>query len=112
MITKSLSMEFLLYTAAQRQIKKAIKLLGIKETTREVVGVILGERESQLIEAKDVLLEELQLIPSKDVLNDYSNKAQYFIDMLKSEGFSVNEFSHSNIEKAILQRIALLALES
>ena len=84
----------------------------MEETTREVVGVILGESESQLTQAKDMLIEKLHIIPTKNLLNNYSEKAQYFIDMLTKEGFSLTKFSYSDIEKAILQRISLLALES
>ena len=42
---------------------------------------------------------------------DYSSKQQFIVEMLKNEGFSLSEVTISEIEMAILQRIALLAVE-
>ncbi|MFX0014509.1 MAG: KEOPS complex subunit Cgi121 [Promethearchaeota archaeon] len=111
MISKSLSMEVLLYVAAQRQIKKAITLLGIRESTKVVVGLLIGENSHQVINGNNHLKAELELIPNINFLNDYSSKRQYFIDMLAKNGFPSANFTFSEIEKAVLQQIALLALE-
>ncbi len=111
MIAKTLSMEVLLYTAGQRQIKKAIELLGVKETTLDVVGLLLAETDYQLVNANIELQKELDLKPNLDLLDDFSSKNQYLIKMLATEGFPANKFTFSEVENAILQRIALLTLE-
>jgi KEOPS complex subunit Cgi121 len=46
-ISNSLAMETLLYASAQRQIKDALKLLGIKPTTGQVAVLILAETNNQ-----------------------------------------------------------------
>lgn len=111
MIAKTLSMEILLYTAGYRQIKKAIELLGVKETTIDVVGLLLAEKNYQLIDASIQLQKELGLKPNLDLLDDFSSKHKYLKEMLVNEGFPANKFTYSDVENAILQRIALLTLE-
>ncbi len=111
MISKTLSMEILLYTAGLRQIQKAIQLLGIKNNTTEMVGVLLAINKSQLKEAVEFLEKKLQLRLDFDLLNNFSLKYQYFVEMLLNNGYSAKKFTYEEIEKAILQKIALLALE-
>ena len=58
-ISKSLAMEILLHAAAQRQIRKATELLGIKSTTTNVAIVITGKepddiRHTLLIVSKNI----------------------------------------------------------
>jgi tRNA threonylcarbamoyladenosine modification (KEOPS) complex Cgi121 subunit len=43
-ISKSLAMETMLYASAQRQIRKATELIGIKQTTPSVAVLIIGEK--------------------------------------------------------------------
>ena len=111
MIAKTLSIEVLLYVAAQRQIKKAIALLGVKETTKDVAGILLGETSQQLINASYQLQEELHMKPNIDLLDDFSSKNEFFIEMLSNDGYNAIDFTFNEIEKAVLQKIALLALE-
>ncbi len=111
MISRTLSIEILLYAAGQRQIKKAIDLLGVKETIQDVVGLLIGETDHQVINANDHLQKELQLKSNLSLLEDFSSKNQYLVEMLVDEGFPAVNYTFSEIEKAILQKIALLALE-
>ena len=46
-ISNNLAVEALLYASAQRQIKKAVKMLGIKQDSLEVAVLILTESSSQ-----------------------------------------------------------------
>jgi tRNA threonylcarbamoyladenosine modification (KEOPS) complex Cgi121 subunit len=111
MISKSLSMEILLYTAGFRQIKKAINLLGVNDATTEIVGVLIDENETQTNAAYVEIHKQMNLNPNINLLMDYSSKRPYVIELLKNEGFSLPDFTTSEIEGAILQRIAILALE-
>ncbi len=49
-ISKSLTMEIMLYASAQRQIRKATEFIGIRPSSREIAVLILGEK-SERIEA-------------------------------------------------------------
>ena len=111
MISKSLSIEILLYVAGQRQIKKAIDLLGVKETTQAVTGILLGETARHLININTQLKKELHLKSNLSLLDDFSSKKQHFIKRLINDGFAADDFTFSEIEKAVLQKIAILALE-
>ncbi len=111
MISKTLSIEVLLYAAGQRQIKKAIALLGVKENIDDVVGLLIGEKDNQVINANVQLQKKLHLKPNPHLLEDFSSKNQHVVEILVNEGFPANNFTYSEIEKAILQKIALLALE-
>lgn len=49
-ISSSLAMETLLYASAQRQIKEAVKLMGIKPNTNRVAVLILADTQHQVSE--------------------------------------------------------------
>ncbi len=111
MISNTLSMEILLYAAGQRQITKALDHLGVREDTEEVLGVIISLNEPDLINAFEFLIKKAGIESNMDLLNNFYSKKRYIIDFLIKEGFSATEFSMIKIEKAILQRVALLALD-
>ena len=46
-ISSSLAIEILLYASAQRQIKEAVRLIGVKKSTTKVAVVILAENLEQ-----------------------------------------------------------------
>ncbi|MFX1285211.1 MAG: KEOPS complex subunit Cgi121 [Promethearchaeota archaeon] len=111
MISKTLSIEVLLYVATERQIRKAITFLGVKETTKDITGVLLGDPVKHLINAYNQLQKKLCVTPNMDLLNDFSSKNQHLIKILMDDGYLARDFTFIDIEKAILQKIALLALE-
>jgi KEOPS complex subunit Cgi121 len=46
-ISNNLAVEALLYASGQRQIKKAVNMLGIKQTTTEVVALIIPQNSQE-----------------------------------------------------------------
>jgi tRNA threonylcarbamoyladenosine modification (KEOPS) complex Cgi121 subunit len=46
-ISSNLAIEILLYASAQRQIKEAVRLMGIQPSTRKVAAVILARTQEQ-----------------------------------------------------------------
>src|SRR6266540_3000013 len=52
--SKSLAMEYLLYLSCQRQISKAISLLGVEPTDRQVVLVALSESKEAIQEVESL----------------------------------------------------------
>ena len=113
MISKTFSMEIMLYLTGHRQIKKAIDLIGIKSDTRCIIGV-LGAKESRtLSKAYQELKKLLQFSSDQDIIQNLHVKEKFVKEQLLNEGYeSANTFSFDEIEKTILQRIALLTLES
>jgi len=47
-ISKSLAMEIMLFASGQRQIRKAMKLIGIKDGTQEIVVLVVGENAEKV----------------------------------------------------------------
>lgn len=111
MISRTLSMEMLLYAAGQRQIHKAIKILGIGPTTRSIVGTILGNNLSTLREAYSYLLENLEMHADLAMLNNLSLKKEHVLAKLLGTELIHREMNSLEIEKAILQKVGMLALE-
>ncbi len=58
-ISSSLAMETLLYASAQRQIKEAVKLMGIKPNTDRVAVLILADTQQQVSEALKIVSQLL-----------------------------------------------------
>ena len=61
-ISNNLSVEALLYTSAQRQIKKAVQMLGIKQDSSELAALIMTEKK---IEKPDCLTQVTEAVPGE-----------------------------------------------
>lgn len=72
-ISNSLAMETLLYASAQRQIKDALKLIGINPNSKRVVVLILAETRDQ---ACSILASVSKLLKAKrdDSVVEYSKE--------------------------------------
>ncbi|GAH29584.1 unnamed protein product, partial [marine sediment metagenome] len=88
------------------KLQKAIELLGVRDSTKVIVGVLVAENESQSIDSYIRIKKKIHLNPDINLLTDYSSKQQYIVEMLTNEGFLLSEATFSKIEDAILQRIA------
>lgn len=113
MISKSLAMEVLLYSAGCRQIKKAIELIGIQEDTNKIIGVLLANTVSSLSESYLNVKEKLQLQSDLTVIENFPEKHDAVKKYLRDEGYrNTDHFSNEEIEKIFLQKVALLSLET
>ncbi|MCK4848570.1 MAG: hypothetical protein KAT16_06080 [Candidatus Heimdallarchaeota archaeon] len=113
MISKSLAMEILLYTAGCRQIKKAIELIGIQEDTNKIIGVLIANKESSLSESYLDVKDKLQLQSDLTVIENFSEKKDAVVKYFSDEGYNkADQFSNKEIEKIFLQKVALLSLET
>lgn len=63
-IADNLGVEILLYASAQRQIQKAIKLVGIKNNSSEIAVLIIGEKSEDINSALSII--------SKDIKDQYN----------------------------------------
>ena len=103
----------LLNLTGYRQIKKAIELLGVKKETSKIIGMFACEWTDNLELAYQSIKEKLNLASNLDIIEEFSTKRDGIIKKLKEEGYqNALTFSDEEIEKAILQKVALLSLES
>lgn len=104
-------MEMLLYAAGQRQIQKAIEILGVRSSTRSLAGVILGDNLTPLREAYAYLRDVLDMQEDISLLNQYNLKRDFVLTNLVELEVEHREMTDLDIEKAVLQRVGTLALE-
>lgn len=76
-ISKNLAVEILLYAAAERQIRNALELLGIKENTASIAVIALAESKDEIIKALDKISSLIKAEEDESVLeiNDEKFKA-------------------------------------
>jgi KEOPS complex subunit Cgi121 len=117
-ISNNLAVEALLYASAQRQIKKAVKMLGIKKDSSEVAALIItenrhkksdhlrlvtktipGERDDSVLKLTDKKLETIKTLFG---ISDLEFKAK-----LEKEGLEKEA-----ITDLVIERMALLGTKS
>ncbi len=115
--SKSLAVEFLLYVSCQRQISKAIRLLGVEPADRQVVLVALSESKEAIQELERV--SRSLLGNPDDSLVEIGSKRK-LADIQRSYGVSKREmeavrFEGENdsdvLKRLIVERSALLDVQ-
>jgi tRNA threonylcarbamoyladenosine modification (KEOPS) complex Cgi121 subunit len=115
-LSKSLAMETMLYASSQRQIQKAIALVGIKPETSDLALVIIGEKSESVkamlkevsaclnAEADDTVLE---LTPKK------SAKIQdaFEINSAMLQAVAKQKNCDMAVVDLVIERVALLATQ-
>jgi KEOPS complex subunit Cgi121 len=115
-ISKSPAMETILYTAAVRQIQKAIERLGVKSQTKNVAAVVFGESG---VEAEKVLRDvstHLGAQPDESVLELTAEKtekikAAYNITDSEIRTIAKNGDMQAALVNLVVERVALLATQ-
>jgi KEOPS complex subunit Cgi121 len=117
-ISNNLEVEALLYASAQRQIQKAVKMLGIKQDTTEVAALIIaedsnkktdninmvstmvpGERDDSILELTDKKVQKIKKI--------FNISGIEFEAKLKKEGLEKEALTD-----LVVERMALLVTKS
>jgi KEOPS complex subunit Cgi121 len=118
-ISKSLSMELLLYASTERQIKDAIQKIGIKPNGKEVtIAIIIDEKNinENLIEkllsmfdgkVDETLLEEWSKDKEK-ILKDTFRISNLELNAIRRKGIDTKEI----IKKLIIERMAILSIKA
>jgi tRNA threonylcarbamoyladenosine modification (KEOPS) complex Cgi121 subunit len=111
-VSKSLAMETMLCASAQRQIKKATALMGIKPTSSDLAVLILGEEPDAVRSALSKISESIQAVSDDTVLKLSGEKVKIIRRI-----FDINEaelqtvISENDLEKAlvdlVIERMAL-----
>ena len=105
-ISKSLAVETLLYASAQRQIRKAVELLGIKADSSEVAVLVLAETETKVRETLKDISEFIQGVRDDDVIELSDEK----FEMIK-EFFGISELElQAKLKKKEFEKEALINL--
>ncbi|MCD6408901.1 MAG: hypothetical protein J7L98_00970 [Candidatus Verstraetearchaeota archaeon] len=110
-IAAKLSLEFLLYLAADRQLRSAIEKVGIKEESLEVVAITLGRKKGEVVEALKELLAKLPGEENENLLEISEEKEKHLRKLfdIKEEELEAARKVHGEkaLEHTILERIAL-----
>jgi len=115
-ISKSVTMETLLYASAQRQIRKAMELLGIKSETSEIALLIIGENSETVKSALPIISASVN-VQHDDTVLELSEEKKRIIQ--KTFGISDLELKTvmktDGLEEAltslVIERMALLATQ-
>jgi tRNA threonylcarbamoyladenosine modification (KEOPS) complex Cgi121 subunit len=115
-ISKSLAMEAMLYASAQRQIRKAMGVLGIKPCSSDIAVLIIGEK-SEIVESALSMVSKHVHAQLDDTVLELSEEKATIIR--KTFGISDIELKsvikRDDLENAfidlVLERMALLATQ-
>ena len=115
-ISKSLAVETLLYASAQRQISKAVELLGIKADSSEVAVLVLAETEAKVRETFEAISEFIQGIRDDKVIELSDEKSEmikelFGISKLELEAKLEKGFEKEALINLVIEHMALLAIE-
>lgn len=115
-ISKNVAMEIMLYASAQRQIRKAIALVGVKRDSANMAVVIIGENPDFVQTALNTVTKRIGAEPDETVLELSKGKMQSIrraFDISERELETV--MKKNNLEQAlvnlVVERMALLATQ-
>jgi tRNA threonylcarbamoyladenosine modification (KEOPS) complex Cgi121 subunit len=115
-ISKSLAMESLLYASAQRQIRKAMKLLGIKRNSSEIAVLIIGEKPESAKLALSMISQNVKAKRDDAVLKLSKKKIALIRGIFGISDVELKTVvKKGNLDKAlidlVIERMALLATQ-
>jgi len=115
-ISKSLAMETLLYAAAERQITRAVELVGIRATSSEVAVLIIGKEPRKMKSALSMVSKDIGGQRDEGILELSKDKVATIgrvFSISKAELTTVME--KNDAEKAmtdlVVERMALLSTQ-
>ena len=113
-VSKSVAMEIMLYASAQRQIRKAIDLIGVKCGSANVAVVIIGERPDSVKALLSVISEAIGAEPDETVLELSKRKEQRICEAFGITDRELQAVMKKNkleqaLVKLVIERMALLA---
>jgi tRNA threonylcarbamoyladenosine modification (KEOPS) complex Cgi121 subunit len=119
MLSRSLDVEIIVFASTQRQIGKALELLGVYDGLEEIAVVIVGNNVSIVKEAIQSLTEKIgqELVPpfkpTKDRFERIKNQFQISKEEIKAISDSNDvESQLSALSRCIASRVSLVAFDS
>ena len=117
-ISKNLSMEVMLYASAQRQIRKAVELIGVKRGSSNVAVTIVGEDPDVVKTAFSAVSEHLSKKPDESVLELSTTKLPKIrgaFGISETEIETIKEKDKDYVERVVvdlvIERMALLSTQ-
>ena len=115
-ISKSLAMETLLYASAQRQIRKATEIMGIKHETSEMAVLIIGEKSNLVESALQMVLRHINAERDETVLDLSRRKKElikkvFEISELELKTVMEKDGLEDALTRLVIERMALLATQ-
>lgn len=115
-VSKNLAIECLLYASAQRQIRIAIELLGIKPGLSQIAVLVLADSESS---AKDSLIEVTDLVEGirDDRVLDFSDEKTsavrrlFGISDVELASRGKNNYEKRAISDLVIEHMAILVTQ-
>ena len=113
-ISKNLAIEILLYAAAERQIRNAVQLLGVREDTAKVAVVVLAESKDEVVKALDKVSSIIQAEEDESILEIDDEKFEAIRKLFNVSDLELEaKLERKGLEKEalkdlIIERVALL----
>lgn len=113
-ISKSLAMETMLYASAQRQIRKAMNLIGIKPDSSEIAVLMIGEKPETVRSALSMVSKHAKAKSDDTVLELSKGKATiiqkiFGISSVELKTVMKKDDSERALTDLVIERMALLA---
>ena len=115
--TKTLQIEILLYASGERQIHKAIELLGIREKAEKIALIMLSEDREKLEKTTDALVKTVGGELSNDSLEILTEKkfqeirSAYNISNAELKALkAINSDKREALTKLVIEKGALLSI--
>jgi len=116
-ISNSLAVETLLYASAQRQIKKAVELLGINAESSEVAVLVIAETEAKVRETLEVISSFVLGIRDDNVIELSNEKFERIRELFGISDLELEAklekkgFEKEALVNLVMEHMALLAIE-
>jgi len=113
-ISKSIEMETLLYASTQHQIKKAIKIIGVKNDSTEVALIIVAKEVEKINSTLSAISKKIGKKSDEKVLefSDYKQekiRIVFEINQNELEAIIKEDNTRNAIRDIVLEKMALLS---
>ncbi len=103
-----MNIELVCWAAAERQIARAFEKVGLHKGSKDLAILTLGDSRTRVKQASDNIRHELGIKRGDDVVDVTREKVS---KLLKVFSIPKDELKIAPIQKLVLERVALLALE-
>lgn len=114
-ISKNLEIEILLFASGQDQIKRAIEVLGVKQSSHKIAVVIVSDSREQALSTLNAISEIVGGEPDHSVIDLNKEKIPAIINAFKISREEIESSMRDSIEDAIknvlIERAALLVTQ-
>lgn len=113
-ISKNVAVEIILYASAQRQIRQAIELIGVRCNTANVAVVITSENQNAVASALDSVSKHTRSKPDGTVLDLSDSKilgirSAFNISETELKTIGKSDTIHQGLVDLVCERMALLS---